>query len=406
MSNLGELLQIQDYFTEVQKETTTKLTMWITKCKYSNDEQRFLAEEICFISLIRPQSLDLLTTVVFNMMSSENFKYFRTALIDELLEKKRLIFLRKLLVSGALVFSEIEEKVVGDDRLIFAPEFSLFDDYTEFEEHSEFGFPIDSLGFAIKYDNEKSMMDIVKGNFDMNVEFCPFEATKKPFDLMTPLATAALFGSKRCFEELIKNGAKIDSKVVDCAVAGGNMNIISQLGDVKFNIDIALKYRRGQVLNNCFDFSFVQCIRNRHYAAAVMCFDGEPNKKDEFGFTPLHYAVKQNCVAFVNFLVSNDCDVNVLTQGNGSETALHIAVRQRNMSIAKLLLDNGAEEKQDANGDTPLHFAVRQNEVEMCKLLMSKGANPMTKNLKGVSPLSIAKDNRNFELFGLLSIDQ
>jgi hypothetical protein len=191
------------------------------------------------------------------------------------------------LVSGAVFFPEIEGKIVGDDKLIFAPEFSLFDDYSEFEEHNEFGFPIDSLGFAIKYDNEDAMMSIVKDNFDIEVEWCQFEPTKKLFEKMKPLLeTAALFGSKRCFEQLVRKGATIDSRVIDCAVAGGNMSIISQLGAVKFNTDVALKYRRGQVLNNSFDFTFVQCIRNRHYGAAVMCFDGEPNKKDENGLAP------------------------------------------------------------------------------------------------------------------------
>lgn len=58
--------------------------------------------------------------------------------------------------------------------------------------------------------------------------------------------------------------------------------------------------------------------------------------------------------------------MNVLTPDN--ETALHISVKQRNMTITKILLDNSAEEKQDSNGDIPLHIAVRQNEVEMCKL--------------------------------------
>ena len=401
MSKLGNLLQIQDYFTEIQKETMTRITMWITGCKFNDDEQRFLAEEICFISTIRPQATDLLSTVLCNMLHDENFKTFKKYIINELLNERQFIFLRKILITGAIEFSEIEDRIVNEGRLFFAPEFSLFDDYTDFEEHFEVGFPMDSLGFAIKYDNEKAMENMIKDNLNLNVEWCVFEPVKKPFEDVTPLEASALFGSKRCFSKLIEKGAKITDRVIQCAIIGGNKSILSQV-DASQYIELALKYRRGDLLSTCYDLSFIQCLKNRHYSAAVMAFDREPNKIHKDG-AALHYAVMQNCIPFVSFLISNECDVNLQTT-NEKKTALHFAVFQQNYTITQILLENNAISLQDVNGDTPLHIAVRKNDGKLCKMLMDHGMDPEIKNNLGLSPISIAKENRNFEIYGMLSI--
>ena len=403
MSKLGDLIQLQDYFTEIQQETVPKITMWITNCNFTDDEQLFLAEEISYIASIRPTSLDLLANVMCNVLQNSNFQYFHEVFIQKLIENKQFIFLRKLLITGAIGFNEFEDRIINEDKLFFAPECSLFDDYTEFEEQFEMGFSMDSLGFAIKYDNDVRMEEIVKDDINIDVEWCPFEPYQKPFKHTNPLEASALFGSKNCFSTLLKKGAQITDNVAQCAIIGGDKHIISQV-DVSKHLDLALKYRRGDLLPNYSNLTFLDSIKYRHYSAAAMSFQDDPNKEDEEGYTALHYSVIQNCIPFVSFLISNECDVNIQTKKE-QKTALHFAVCNKNLTIIKLLLDNSAIEKQDVNGDTPLHIAVRQNNVEEVKLLIQKGMNPKTKNLLGLSPLSIAKDNRNFEIYGLLSID-
>ena len=266
------------------------------------------------------------------------------------------------------------------------------------------GFPMDSLGFAIKYDNVSRMEELIKGDLNMDVEWCPFEPFQKPFEKTTPLEASALFGSKNCFSALIEKGADLTDNVAKCAIIGGDKFIISKV-DVSKHIDLALQYRRGDILNTNTNFTFLDCIKHRHYSAAVMSFSDEHNKTDDEGYTALHYAVIQSCIPFVSFLITNECDVNIQTKKE-LQTPLHFAVTNKNLTIIKLLLENNASDKQDINGDTPLHIAVRQNNAEVVKLLIQKGMNPKTKNSMGLSPLSIAKENRNFEIYGILSIDE
>lgn len=418
MSRLSDLLQLQDYITEVNKDNSSKLTLWMLSLNFSEDEQLFLAEEIAFIGKIRPNSLDLYASLIFNLSTSGKFPFLMQFIVNNLLITQQYIFLRKLLICGALTFDQISNKIPQEYSLIFAPEFNLLDNYSEYESDFEMGFPFDSLGFAIKYDHVDNMISLIKDSNinQLNVEWSIFEPIQlnKP---LVPLAVAALFGAEKCFDKLLKLNAKITDTVYECAIIGGNYSIIEKINAISHLnptiIDLILQYRRGRLIDQLGQLTLCQCIKNRCYSAATLAFslnENAINELDEEGLAPLHYAAKINCIGLVRFLITNECQINIKTKLN--QTAMHFSCRNSNKTIISLLISNGASIiMQDNDGDTPLHILSKSNNVNLVKFICEnyenkgelKAAAEMNNKL-GLSPLNIAKENKNFELFGILSM--
>ena len=75
------------------------------------------------------------------------------------------------------------------------------------------------------------------------------------------------------------------------------------------------------------------------------------------------------------------------------DTALHVAIFQKDVSVVKLLLDYGFDPnaKTVRNGYTPLHNAVAANNIEAARLLLRYGANKNIKALDGLTPIDKAR---------------
>ena len=68
-------------------------------------------------------------------------------------------------------------------------------------------------------------------------------------------------------------------------------------------------------------------------------------------------------------------NINFKNAENSNLTALHIAVINGFVSIAELLIQNGADcNVKDENEWTPLHYCAAQNKVECAVLLIKRGA--------------------------------
>ena len=72
------------------------------------------------------------------------------------------------------------------------------------------------------------------------------------------------------------------------------------------------------------------------------------------------------------------------------QTALHLAVLQKDIAICRLLIDNGARaDFSNAEGNTPLHLAARDNSVDIVELLLEQGISADDQNNDGQSALHI-----------------
>ena len=98
-------------------------------------------------------------------------------------------------------------------------------------------------------------------------------------------------------------------------------------------------------------------------------------------------AAIDNNVAKVKHLVENGTSPD--KRDNAGYTALHYASRAGNIRIIEYLLDHGADPNaQTKTGkDTPLHRASYQGHDIIVSLLMKRGANPLLQNADGETAL-------------------
>ena len=88
-------------------------------------------------------------------------------------------------------------------------------------------------------------------------------------------------------------------------------------------------------------------------------------------------------IRLLSWLLAHKADIT-LTSDVGY-TALHYAVQENRLEVAKLLLKKGANPNaRDKYVNTPL-FRTNQNRLEMIKLLLVHGADPTIPNNSGIS---------------------
>ena len=96
-------------------------------------------------------------------------------------------------------------------------------------------------------------------------------------------------------------------------------------------------------------------------------------KKDQYGFTPLHLSAAQWNKPYCNLLIESGAKINA--RDEEGQTPLHIACRVGNEETVRFLLKNGADiNARDNFGETPLQEAVYKGNLELVKLLLKKGA--------------------------------
>jgi ankyrin repeat protein len=93
---------------------------------------------------------------------------------------------------------------------------------------------------------------------------------------------------------------------------------------------------------------------------------------NEYGETPLLYAVKIRKPAMVDILLAKGADVNVANSHSG-ETPLIAAVRNNDVAMVQRLLAAGARlDQADSEGATPLVWACRSGGLDVVQALIAK----------------------------------
>ena len=116
-----------------------------------------------------------------------------------------------------------------------------------------------------------------------------------------------------------------------------------------------------------------------------------PNKADNSGWTPLHFAVWREHYYVVHILLERGADTNILSKDGHSP--LHMAAHSSNKFVAELLIDRGANIlSEDSEGTTALHVAAFYCNKNVVKLLLAHGADPKASNKKGENALTLATE--------------
>ncbi len=148
---------------------------------------------------------------------------------------------------------------------------------------------------------------------------------------------------------------------------------------------------------------------NAHIVAVLLRLGADPNAMDGGGHTPLYcvsnaYPFDGSARAIVvSLLVQAGANINVRDKAKQC-TALHMAARRGNVSVAQSLLACGADtEARDISGDTPLHRAVKCGHVEIAAFLLSHGADMQAKAKNGKTPWQMARGERMQQLLQFYS---
>lgn len=106
------------------------------------------------------------------------------------------------------------------------------------------------------------------------------------------------------------------------------------------------------------------------------------NATDENGVTALHWAVLYDRYGTAKLLLENGANVNVKEHSKAGGFCgwgwypLHLALRNENREIIRLLIDHGADVNAPrTDGWTPLNTAAHHGQSDVIELLISKGAD-------------------------------
>jgi len=120
-------------------------------------------------------------------------------------------------------------------------------------------------------------------------------------------------------------------------------------------------------------------------AAEALVMQGDQNRIDKLGWTPLHDAAREGRSSIVQLLLASGADSSI--QDIGGETPLHLAAFHQHMRVVELLLENRADQGVKNNwGNTALHVACMRRNLEVVSLLLEKGSDPCVKNKNGKYP--------------------
>ena len=112
----------------------------------------------------------------------------------------------------------------------------------------------------------------------------------------------------------------------------------------------------------------------------------ELNRLSAQGESPLMLASIKGQLALAELMIKKGADVN-----KTGWTPLHYAASGAHLPVMKLLLENFAYiDAESPNGTTPLMMASMYGSTAAVKLLIDEGADPMLKNIQGLTAQQFA----------------
>lgn len=149
--------------------------------------------------------------------------------------------------------------------------------------------------------------------------------------------------------------------------------------------------------------------------ARIFCLkEGLPTiyHKDPAGATSLHLAVKQRQVSIAAELISSMSHAFVNARDNGGRTALHVATQCRSRTMCELLIGEPkftAVGTLDAQGRTALHCAAAWGDAKVARMVLAHkmfgfdSGRSALEDSQGFTALEIATERGHTEVKALIS---
>lgn len=235
----------------------------------------------------------------------------------------------------------------------------------------------------------------------------------------TPLHGAAAFDDKGVVEALLAGGADVKAadsrgrtplhRAAECGAAevadallnaGADVNALDAQGRAPIHVaGYSIHYRdfnsplipmllaRGAKVSLVATVSLgtVEQVEARLKEDPSKVNEPAPKTESDDPVTPLQMAISRGEAALVKLLLEHGADVNAMRHG---QTALTSAVHNGRKDLVEMLLAAGADlEKFGLGQGSPLYWAASHKNLELAKLLLDRGADP---NADGGGPLRAA----------------
>jgi ankyrin repeat protein len=237
-------------------------------------------------------------------------------------------------------------------------------------------------------------MAILKGNLDIcnllikkgaNVNY------RAPRGLL-PLQNAINFEKKEICDLLLENGASIyllGMPALHYAIQGERVSMAVYFINRGIDLNLLSMYQTTALLHACFleNIALIKLLLSKG-ATNKLALDKIINLKQMINgvevtisvsnieTSVLTWAVRNNKTKVVKFLLESAKDLDVNINDKNGDTALIIAIKNKNIELAKELLDKNANpNKANDDGETPLLLACHLQNPSLVKLLLERGAD-------------------------------
>ncbi len=220
---------------------------------------------------------------------------------------------------------------------------------------------------------------------------------------LSPLQVACRNGDREMVKVLVEAGADVNKHeeftqtALEYAASGNHTEIVAFL--ISRGADVNL----GSPLTKCAESGAVESARlliakgarlddpgfgamgplhtaafsGQMEMARLLVESGAEISVQNYGITPLTYALSQNYPEIARYLISMGCILSNVASVNFYRVApLHQAVENDDMETARMIIDRGVKLNiVDGNGETALHKAAGTGNLALVRLLVEHGAD-------------------------------
>jgi ankyrin repeat protein len=205
----------------------------------------------------------------------------------------------------------------------------------------------------------------------------------------TPLFWAAFTSSKDVLDLILSKGDYPDT--IHLAACKADLSRVKTLIEQGTNIDIKDEF-------GCTPLHWAVAANSQEVTDYLLDKGADPNIRDGRGLTPVMTA---SDVSMLKRLIPKGADIQ--SNDRSGQTKLHMVCASGNKDAAELLIRNGAEINARANdGATPLFYAAISGHVDIVKLLISKAADINIPTQTGKTPIAMAKVRGHTEVVNIL----